>query len=371
MTYHPRFLKCREYMEQEHLTAAIAVSPENTLYFTECYLMTQTDLRERLAMAVMPLESDPVMIACKVESGSVEAETWIQDKRYYIEFQRSPMELLVEVLQEKGLSGKRIGIETNYLMAHYYMELIKLMPDTEFVMCTRIFEKVRMVKDKKEIQLLAESSRRTIKAFEAACMLTSPGETEAALGKRTVDNLLTLGADKLDFLCLCSGPRTMEVHGMPTASPLEDNEILRIDFGGNYHHYLTDLARTATIGRRNPVYEDLFARLREAYVSTYPLLRPGIAACEVHAAAKENFVKANLPFHMTLVGHGIGIGPHELPVLSAKETQILQPDMLICFEMSVHEKGRRLHHEELVHITDKGPVILSENEMNPKLLRIE
>ncbi len=371
MYYHPRFLKCQEYMKEENLAATIAVSPENTLYFTECYLMTQTDLRERLAMAVMPLDSDPVMIAAKVESDSVEAETWIQDKRYYVEFLRSPMDLLAEVLKEKGLAGKRIGIETNYLMAHYYMELVELMPDTEFVMCSRMFEKIRMIKDEKEIKLLTDSARQTIKAFEAACILTTPGETEAKLGKRTVDNLLLLGADKLDFICLCSGDRTMQVHAMPGEYTLDDGDILRIDFGGKYHQYLTDLARTGTIGRRVPKYEDMFSRLRDAYVNTYPMLRPGVAACEVHQAAAANYDKAGIPFHMTLVGHGIGIGPHELPILSPKENQILLPGMMICYEMIVHLDGRRMHHEELVLIGEDGPVILSAPTMDPKLIRIE
>lgn len=371
MIDHPKLLKCRELMKEEGLAATIAVSPENTLYFSECYLLTQTDLRLRLAMAVMPLDSDPAMIACKIESSSVEAETWIQDKRYYVEFQLSPIELLAQILEEKGLAGKRIGIETDYLMASYYVELIKRMPTTEFVLCTRLFEKVRMVKDEKEIALLANASRKTIKAFEAACMMTCPGDTEAMLAKRTVDNLLTLGADKLDFISLCSGPRTIEVHGMAGNDPLKDGEVLRVDFGGQYSHYLTDLARTAVIGKPNPKYVDIFERLAQVYVDTYPMLRPGVAACEVWQTAKENYAKQNLPFIMTLVGHGIGIGPHEMPVLSLREKQELLPGMLICYELSVHEEKRRMHHEELVLISENGPVLLSAPELNPHLLRIE
>ena len=321
-------------------------------------------------MALMPVDSDPVMIACKVESGSVEAETWIQDKRYYVEFQRSPIDLLAEALKEKGLEGKRIGIELDYLMATYYSELISLMPTTEFVPCTRMFERVRMIKDEKEIKLLGDSAKHTSKAFEAACMMTSPGETEKALGKRTTDNLLT-GADKLDFLCLCSGTRTIEVHGMPGDFPLEDGEIARIDFGGQYRHYLTDLARTVGIGKVKPIYKDMFSRFAEAYAKTYEFIAPGVAACEIHAEAKRQIEKCGLPFESHLVGHGLGIGPHEMPVLNAKETQILLPGMVICYEISIALHDRKMHHEETFCVRENSIELLSASKMEPRMLMIE
>lgn len=365
-----RFARCREYMAKENYAATIAVSPENTLYFTECYLMTQTDLRLRLAMAVMPVESDPVMIACKVESGSVEEETWIRDKRYYVEFQTSPVALLVEVLKEKGLEGKKIGIETDYLMACYYQELISLMPTTEFVLCTELFDKVRMLKEQKEIDLLAFAAKKTIKAFDAACMMTSPGETEKALSKRVVDNLL-LSAEKLDFMCLSAGPRSMEVHGMPGDYPLEAGEIARIDYGGQFHHYITDLARTIGIGKVKGSYADTFKKFAEAYTKTYEKFAPGVAACEIFQEAKKQFDKQGLPFGNHLVGHGIGIGPHEKPVLNAIETQVLEPGMVICYEISLHKDGRRMHHEEMLAVTADGIQLLSAKEINPQMTMIE
>lgn len=86
-----RYQRCKPYMEQQGLDALIALSPENVLYFAETYIQTQTSIRERLAIAVMPLDSDPAMIACKIEEPTVEAESWIKDKRYFVELQCSPI----------------------------------------------------------------------------------------------------------------------------------------------------------------------------------------------------------------------------------------------------------------------------------------
>ena len=112
-----RYERCKPYMEQQGLDVLVAISPENVLYFAETYIQTQTSIRERLAITVMPLASEPAIIACKIEEPTVEAETWISDRRYFVELQCSPIAMLADVIKEKHLENRRIGIELNYLMA--------------------------------------------------------------------------------------------------------------------------------------------------------------------------------------------------------------------------------------------------------------
>lgn len=183
-----RYERCKKYMSQEGLDVVIALSPENVLYFGETYISTQKTIRDRLAMVVLPLELDPTIIACIIEKNTVAKESWIEDIRTYIEFKESPMEFLADVLIEKGLEKKRVGIELDYLMAHYYKELVELLPNTEFVLCTKVFDKVRMIKEKREIELLAYAGSATRKAFEAAVLATKPGDTEKDLSKRAIKN---------------------------------------------------------------------------------------------------------------------------------------------------------------------------------------
>lgn len=177
-----RYEKCKKFMSREGLDVVVALSPENVFYFGETYISTQKSIRDRLAMVVLPLKSDPAIIACIIEENTVAEETWIQDIRTYIEFKESPMKLLVDVLKEKGLDKKRVGIELDYLMAHYYKELVALLPDTELVLCTKIFDKVRMIKEKREIDILAYAASSTRKAFEAVGLPFHMVHTGHALG---------------------------------------------------------------------------------------------------------------------------------------------------------------------------------------------
>ena len=50
-------------MKKQNFDVVIAISPENVLYFSETYIQTQKSIRDRLAIAVLPLEQDPAMLS--------------------------------------------------------------------------------------------------------------------------------------------------------------------------------------------------------------------------------------------------------------------------------------------------------------------
>ena len=356
-----RYQRCKPYMEQQGLDVLVALAPENVLYFAETYLQTQTSIRERLAIAVMPLESEPAMIACKIEAPSVEEETWIQDKRYYVELQLSPITLLAEVLKEKHLDRKRIGIELNYLMATYYQELVALLPQAQFVPCSRIFDQVRAIKEEREITQLSYAGLQTVRAMEAAVKTTQVGDSENDLAVRIIKNMFDGGCQSIEFMCLGSGPRSEMAHCSPSPDvKLEDGSVIHIDYGGKFNHYNSDISRGILIGKRNPKHEDIYKRLTDCYVKGLEQLKPGVRACDIYQYTKEQFEKAGLPFAMSLVGHGLGIGIHELPMLVPSETKGLEEDMMLCYEIRTIVDGHRYHIEDLVRITPNGHKILSQ-----------
>ena len=161
MATSERYERLKKLMARENLDVTVVISPENTLYFAETYIMTQASIRDRLAIAVLPLEQEPAFIGCSIEQATIESETWIADKRFYTEFVESPVAVLANVLKEKGLDHGKVGIELDYLMAHYYKELISLLPDVEFVPCTYLFNRIRMIKEPVEIEMLSTAAKKT------------------------------------------------------------------------------------------------------------------------------------------------------------------------------------------------------------------
>ena len=366
-----RYDRLKRYMEEEGLDVTVVISPENTLYFAETYIMTQTDIRDRLAIVVLPLSGEPAMIACGIEQGTVEAETWIKDKRYYIEFQESPIQFLTDVLNEKGLIKKKVGIELDYLMAHYYKELVERMPGADFVSCTRLFDKVKMIKEDKEIAILSEAANITRESLEKALTEVHPGCTERLFSSKVKINMLKGGADKISFFVMGSGAKSIQVHALPDDTVMEDGEVMRLDFGGLFKgNYQSDFARTVMIGKPNPKYLDIYNRLTEVYQHVISCMKIGVTAAELYDICSRKFKEYNLPFSSPHIGHSLGIGLHEFPMLSPKEDFALEENMVFNIEPIVVAEGRMFHMEDLIQITPEGPKILSNHDFNPGVLSI-
>ena len=110
----------------------IAMSPENVPYASGVLLWTQRFIRDRLGLVVLPKEGEPVFITATNEEGYVREKTWIEDVRGYVQHRSSPVQVLADVLREKGLSAGRIAIEPGYLSSEHYRELVETPARSEF-----------------------------------------------------------------------------------------------------------------------------------------------------------------------------------------------------------------------------------------------
>lgn len=50
-----RYDRLKKYMAEDGIDVAVIISPANTIYFSETYIMTQKDIPDRLAITVLPL----------------------------------------------------------------------------------------------------------------------------------------------------------------------------------------------------------------------------------------------------------------------------------------------------------------------------
>lgn len=357
-----RYDKLKAEMKRQNFDVTIAISPENVLYFAETYIQTQKSIRDRLAIAVLPLEQEPAMIACVIEAPTVEDECWIKDRRYYFEFKESPMQFLADVLKERGLVGKRIGIELDYLSAAYYRELTELLPGIELLPCLHAFNVVRSIKEQKEIETLQRAALVTRNAYLDALTEISVGSLETDFSKIIAKKMIDGGCTSIEFLVMGSGSRSILAHGLPAELPLSDNTHGRIDFGGLFDHYNSDVARTFIIGTPNPKHVDVINRMMEVYVAAVEACKLGAPANSVYFTAKAVSEKMGLPFNRVHSGHGLGLSVHEYPMLAPGNETPLQENMIMCVEHAVHVDGYRYHIEDLIQITSRGPVVLSAPE---------
>ena len=92
----------RKAIEKSAFDAVIAVSPENVRYIGDANISTQRSIRDRLALIIWAKGKEPIFVLCQVEEGYVRQESWITDIRGYKEFVTPPMQVVADILRQKG-----------------------------------------------------------------------------------------------------------------------------------------------------------------------------------------------------------------------------------------------------------------------------
>ncbi len=346
-------------MEAEGIDVLIGVSQENFTYVMQTFLLSQTILPGRLCMAVVPLDGEPSAVVCYCEELQTREDSWITDIDTYLEFQETPMGALAEHLRQRGLGGARIGIEKSFLAARYVEALAEAMPEATLVGGDRVFDAARAIKTPDEVEILTSSAQATETALMNAFEAARPEDTEKKVADDMSRRVVEAGSTSF-WITLAVGENTAINHPFPSSKPLTKGEILRVDVGGVFEGYQSDLARTAAIGGIDDEQASVYRRLREAQRETIATARPGTRACDVYLTCKRALAEKGLSITSQAVGHSLGIGMHEFPVLHANEESELQPGMVLCVEPAVKDSRGFLYHlEDLFVVTEGEPRILT------------
>jgi methionyl aminopeptidase len=181
---------------------------------------------------------------------------------------------------------------------------------------------------------------------------------------------------------LCLSINHEIVHGIPSRKRvLQDGDLLSIDVGVRYEDLYTDAAVTVTIGSSTPEGERLLSVTRSALAAGIAAAQPGQHVGDIGAAIFDVVARAGYSVARNLVGHGVGLAPHEEPqvpnegrphrgvklvpgltiaiepmvCIGTGETRTLDDDWTV-----VTADGKRsAHFEHTVAITENGPKVLT------------
>ena len=349
----------KQGMDAEGLDVLLAVSQENFFYATDTLLLSQKILPTRLCIAVLPRDDTPAALVCYCEEQQTRRDSWITDIHTYLEFQESPLYVLAGLLKTRGFGAGRIGIEKGFLAACYVEELAALLPEATLVGADRVFDAARAIKTVSEIALMSEAARLTEQAILDTFQAARPGDTEKEMADGLSTRVLNAGATS-QWITLATGANTAINHPYPGSKRLTPGEILRVDVGGTFKGYQSDVARTAAIGAAREEQRSVYGRLREAQRETIAAARPGTRACDLYDMAKRALEQRGLSITSQAVGHGFGIGMHEFTVLHANEKAEIKPGMVLCIEPAVKDSQGFLYHiEDLLVVEEGDPEILT------------
>lgn len=360
MKIRPNLQAIQELLRDKDLDALVCLSPENFTYLSGAHITTVKTMRARQAFAIVRRSGTPILVVCAIEKSLAKAESWIEDVRTYIEFRDDPVAVLADTLDGQGLGEARIGLDLDYLPASSHDRLRARLPGLRLENTTEAVAQVRAIKSPDEVALLERTGKDTHRAVLEALAESTLGDTEGTIANRIVHKLIDDGANGLQHVHLASGKRSPDIHNHPGGEVPLEGEILRLDVGGIYGAYCSDLARTYSTGKPTPMQRETYRGLVEVQAATIAAMRPGVPAEDIFFLCKAEFEKRGLLCTLPHIGHSFGIEAHEAPMIRPGDKTLLAPGMVINIEpMTVDTDGSCYHTEDHVLITETGNRVLT------------
>jgi Xaa-Pro aminopeptidase len=356
--------KARKMMSEAGLDALVATSPENVYYSTDSNIITMWLIR-RLAFFVFPLDGDPVFGVSRIEESKARNTAWIKDIRIYEGGDWEPIksiEFLSGLIEDKGLTKSKIGLDTQYLSAKLFNSLQGMLPDVTFVDNQMIFDKLRAVKTDDELKRLSDAAMATAKAITIAFQMAKEGDTERDIAQNMSNLVVEYGADNVAFCVLGAGKSNFEAHHLPIDKKIRRGELVHTDFGANFDGYYSDISRTAIVGKEpNRDQKRAYDLAIENMNNVVDAMRPGATVMEVHNVSKKTIEDAGLEYRRAFIGHSIGVGIHDLPFIGpAFADWVLEPNMVFEIEPGVRIGNARVHTEDTIQVTNGKAKNLSQ-----------
>lgn len=344
------------------LDCLVLTSYDAVTYFGGINIVSQLLVPDRISVLLLRPEGLPTLVVCDIEERQARNQSLIADLRVYTEFTQSPIAVAGESLRETLGPNARVGVDLGHMTASYRDELQIAVPQARFVDVSESLALLVAVKDDAAIDGLTRAATATREAIHHASRSVSVGSIETDFTSAVYESIARSGGVP-SFAFFACGKNGTLAHPEGGQRPMAEGETWRIDTGARFAGgYQSDLARCGVVGEPTRDQTERFDVVRRAQEAGIAACRPGLPASGVYAAVKDVYADVGHVLAMSHVGHGIGVKPHERPMFSARSSDVLRAGMVVNVEPALFlaDMGESYHVEDLVLITDAGPVLLTE-----------
>jgi len=330
-----RINRAREVMQERDLDAILISNPHSRRYLTG---YTAEDhppdesagilliLRERARMFSSPNNVD----WAQSESPHIEVSGW-----------GYPWTTTVaEAIREAGAAS--IGFEEEALSVGEFQRLTEATGEAAiWTPLAGVIERLRVIKDESEIDILAEACRITDAAFAAGESALKAGMTELELVAILNEAMRSNGGEGPGFSTIvASGPHAARPHHAPGDRKIEPGEPVIIDMGAEYRGYRADLTRTICAGTPTPELISVYNLVLGAHEAALAAIRSGVAGKAVDDVVRAFFRDAGHGDHFIHgLGHGVGLRIHEAPSAGPRSDDVLATGMTLTVEPGLYFPG--------------------------------
>ena len=347
MNFDVRRQKAQELLTNLGLDALIFCQGENLRYFCN---FTGTD-------GVFILTADQTVFLTDSRYTTQASQQVIADD---LQEYKVKVEAVAKHLGDLSLA--KIGFEANIAYALFEDLRNNGQPTWQWHALRDDLEKIRLIKDDQEVDLIRQATSLNEKALEEVLPIIQPGVSERDIALELEFSLKRHGAEEkaFDFI-VASGPRGALPHGIASNRSVQNGELVTIDFGCRLHGYHSDETVTLAVGLIEDELRTIFDIVLDAHDRAIQAVEPGTSPIDLDKVARD-FIKSagygNYFGHG--LGHGVGLDVHEAPTVSPRSKTVAEPGMVFTIEPGIYLPnvgGVRI--EDMVIVTEKGCEILT------------
>ncbi|MDR0543038.1 MAG: Xaa-Pro peptidase family protein [Dysgonamonadaceae bacterium] len=341
-----RYSRIRQLLKEQQTEACLIHSTVNIYYLTG-YVFD--------GYVYLPQEGEPLFFVRK--PGVFEHEKMI--------FIRKPEDIPGLLKQKNFTLPKTLALEADLLTYNEYIRLQAIFQLEKTANAATILRQSRMLKTPWEIEQFRYSAIRHREAYKKIPSLFSRGMTDLELQyevERVMRRHGSIGIFRAfggnmdifmgsvltgknaetpspyDFALGGGGAHPCIPIGA-NGSPIQRGQSVMVDMAGNFTAYMTDMTRVYACG----LLPDSAYQAHRLSIAMHQWLidngKPGLPCAAIYeqslqmaadAGFSNNFM--GIRQQAKFVGHGVGIEINELPVLTGRSKDILQPGMVFAYE---------------------------------------
>ncbi len=360
-----------ESLHQQDITGVVLFSPHNVSYFSRFgFIPTERP------MAYVLTTTHSALLVPRLEVEHAEEFALADRIVHYPEYpgERHPMEFLKDLLVELGLSGARVGVDSDgYGQVYGYRgpKVSDLLPDATIVNVRDDVEYLQMINSDEELTLIRESARwgNLAHAYLQEYCKVGVSETEIAMRasyEATQAMIRTLGKDYRPlgwgrpgaFAGFRGqiGKDSALPHAMTSNARLKAGDVLVTGADAAVWGYGSELERTMIMGEPTREQERFFNLMFDAQTLAIKAIKPGIPCSAVDQQVRDFFTEHRLwDYWRHHTGHAKSTQIHEAPFLDIGDERIIEVGMVFTVEPGIYINGfAGFRHSDTVAVTPDG-----------------